>query len=228
MRDYFHNVYMTVKTILIGMRITLKYCFARTVTVQYPEVAPTLQPRFRGFHWYEIEKCIACDQCARACPVDCIYIEKTGPRKVDKATGVATGGAIVRYAIDYAKCMFCGLCTGPCPTNCIHMGNVHDLSGYTRESMIVEFTDLARRGLQTPQPLWMQKDRLPEWAAKTKADWEAYRFSTDDRDPVERRRQMELAMTDRKPPPKPKKPVAGDAAKAAPKPGPQKAGGAEE
>jgi len=227
-RDYSHNVYMTVKTILIGMRITLKYCFARTVTVQYPDVAPTLQPRFRGFHWYQIGKCIACDQCARACPVDCIYIEKTGPRKVDKATGVAMGGAIIRYAIDYTKCMFCGLCTGPCPTKCIHMGNVHDLSGYTRESMIVEFTELAKQGLQTPQPLWMRKDRLPEWAAKTKEDWEAHRFSTDGRDPVERRREMLLAMTERKPPPKPQKPDAKDAAKTVPKAEPQKAGGTEE
>ena len=238
MREYFHNVYMTIKTILIGMRITLKYCFAKTLTVQYPEVAPTLQPRFRGFHFYEIEKCIACDQCARACPVDCIYIEKTAPRKVDKATGLAVGGAMTRYAIDYAKCMFCALCTGPCPTDCIHMGNVHDMSAFDRESMIVEFTELARRGLQTPQPLWMQKDRLPAWAAKTKADWEAYSFSTDGRAPADRRQQMQLALTEQKPPPKPKKPAAeaatakadpaqADTATAAPRaPAPKKAGGA--
>ncbi len=29
MRDYFRNIYVTIKSILIGMRITLKYCFAR-------------------------------------------------------------------------------------------------------------------------------------------------------------------------------------------------------
>jgi NADH-quinone oxidoreductase subunit I len=207
-RDYFHNIYLTCKTILIGMRITLKYCFTKTVTVQYPEVAPTVQPRYRGFHFYEIEKCIACDMCARACPVDCIYIEKTGVRKIDKETGVALGGAIVRYAIDYAKCMFCGLCTGPCPTDCIHMGNVHDMSGYTREDMIVEFTELAKRGLQTPQPLWMQRKKLPEWAARKKAEWEAFAFSKDGRSPEERRKEMALAMTERQPPPKPKKAAA--------------------
>ena len=130
---------------------------------------------------------------------------------MDKATGLAVGGAMTRYAIDYAKCMFCALCTGPCPTDCIHMGNVHDMSAFDRESMIVEFTELAKRGLQTPQPLWMQKDKLPAWAARTRADWEAYRFSTDGRDPADRRRQMDLALTERKPAPKPKK----DAAKAA-------------
>ena len=78
---------------------------------------------------------------------------------------------MTRYAIDYAKCMFCALCVEPCPTDCIHMGDVHDLSGYDRESMIVEFTELAKEGLQTPQPLWMQKDELPAWAQARKDRW---------------------------------------------------------
>lgn len=204
MKNYFRNIYLTVKTILIGMRITLKYCFAKTITVQYPDIAPTLQPRFRGFHYYEIEKCIACDMCARTCPIDCIYIEKTGPRKMDKESGVALGGAITRYAIDYSKCLFCGLCTNPCPTNCISMGNVHDMSGYDRKSMIVEFTELAKQGLQTPQPLWMQKDHLPDWAAKTKQSW------IDRGAPV--RQLMLNALTEQKiPKKKPATPDAGAA-----------------
>lgn len=196
MRDYFHNIYSTLRTILIGMRITLRYCFAKTITVQYPDVAPTLQPRYRGFHWYEIQKCIACDQCARACPVDCIYIDKTGPRKLDKESGVAKGGAMTRYAIDYSKCMFCGLCTPPCPTDCIHMGNVHDMSGFDRKSMIVEFTELAKEGLHTPQPFWMHKDRLPEWAEQTKTSWVEKA--------APKRQEMIDALSESKQPPKPK------------------------
>ncbi len=178
-RDYFHNIWQTIYTISVGLRISLRYCFAKTVTLQYPDDAPALAPRYRGFHFYEIEKCIACDLCAKACPVDCIYIEKTGPRKIDKETGIAKGGQMDRYAIDYAKCMFCALCTDPCPTECIHMGNLHDLSGYSRESMIVEFTDLALQGLQTPQPLWMQKEKLPEWAATRKQQWVDFDHSDD-------------------------------------------------
>jgi len=201
MREYFHNIYATVRTILIGMRVTLKYCFAKTVTVQYPDVAPVLQARYRGFHSFEIEKCIACDLCAKACPIDCIYIEKSGPRKIDKATNIAMGGAMTRYAIDYAKCMFCGLCCDPCPTDCIHMGNIHDMSGYTRNDMIVEFTELAVEGKQTPQPLWMQKDELPDWAQQKKQAWEEFRFSDDKlADQADRRREeMAKALTERKP-----------------------------
>ena len=128
--------------------------------------------------------------------MDCIYIEKSGPRKIDKATGVATGGAMTRYAIDYAKCMFCALCVDPCPTDCIHMGNLHDLSGFDRESMIVEFTELANEGLQTPQPLWMQRDHLPEWAETRKREWLEFANSDDklsDQTEV-RRREMLAAL----------------------------------
>ena len=177
--DYFSNIWRTVYTILVGLRTSLKYCFAKTVTVQYPDVAPVIAKRYRGIHYYEIEKCIACDQCAKACPVDCIYIDKTAPRKLDKESGLAVGGAMTRYAIDYAKCMFCGLCTEPCPTDCIHMGNLHDMSGYDRESMLVEFTELAKEGLQTPQPLWMRKDHLPDSAQKRKAEWLEFTHSDD-------------------------------------------------
>ncbi len=204
MREYFRNIYLTVKTVLIGMQITLKYCSARTVTVQYPDVAPVLQPRFRGIHYFEIEKCIACDQCARACPVDCIYIQKTAPRKIDKATGVATGGAITRFAIDYAKCMFCALCTEPCPTECIHMGNVHAMAGYDRESMLVEFTELAKQGLQTPEPLWARSERLPAWAAAQKREWRERAA------PV--REHMRAALTERMAPGKSEAPTTAGAA----------------
>lgn len=191
-RDYFHDIWRTAYTILVGMRISLKYCFAKTVTLQYPDVAPALQPRYRGFHFFEVEKCIACDLCAKACPVDCIYIEKTGPRKIDKATNIAKGGAMTRYAIDYSKCMFCALCVDPCPTDCIHMGNLHDLSGYDRQSMIVEFTELAKEGLQTPQPLWMTKENLPEWAQRRKDEWLAFEHSNDKLTGRNDRRRQEM------------------------------------
>ncbi len=213
MSRYFRNIYQTVTTILIGMRITLRYYFAKTVTLQYPDVAPVLQPRFRGFHYYEIEKCIACDQCARACPVDCIYIEKSGPRKIDKASGVAKGGAMQRYAIDYAKCMFCGLCTEPCPTDCIHMGDNHDLSSYDRASLVIEFTELAKEGLQTPMPLWAQRDDLPEWAAQRKARW---------LERAQPKQEKMLAALEPSEIPKAKKPAKPAAAGDTPKPAPAK------
>ncbi len=159
-RGYFSDIYNSVRSIAIGMGITLRYAFTKTVTVQYPEQKMDFAPRYRGIHEWQADKCIACDMCARACPVDCIYIDYTGRGKNVK---------LMRYAIDYSKCMFCGLCTEPCPTDCIHMGKLHDMSAYSREDMVVEFLELDQKHKQhTPLPLWMQKDKLPDWAAAEK------------------------------------------------------------
>ncbi len=160
---YFRNIYTTLKSIWIGLRITLKYCFSSVVTIQYPFEKLAFAPRYRGIHEFELDRCIACDLCAKACPVDCIYIDKSAPRKIDKKTGKAVGGELLRYAIDYQKCMFCALCTEPCPTDCIHMGKNHDLSSYSRHEMIVEFQELDKEGLRTPIPLWMDRnaDSIP-------------------------------------------------------------------
>jgi NADH-quinone oxidoreductase subunit I len=163
-RAYFANITDTVSSVLVGLRITLKYCFQRHVTVQYPERRLSFAPRYRGIHEFEANKCIACDMCAKACPVDCIYIDKSGPRRIDKNTGVIDesdpkNGKLIRFAIDYSKCLFCALCTEPCPTFCIHMGKLHDLSGYSRKDTVVEFAELDKVGQRTPMPLWMERNK---------------------------------------------------------------------
>ena len=168
---YFRHIYTTLKSISIGMRITLKYLFSKSVTIQYPYERLAFAPRYRGIHEFEADRCVACDMCAKACPVDCIYIDKSGARKIDKATQKVDtkGGELLRFAIDYQKCMFCALCTEPCPTDCIHMGKNHDLSAYSRSEMVVEFHELDREGLRTPVPLWMERNapKIP-WVAKEK------------------------------------------------------------
>jgi NADH-quinone oxidoreductase subunit I len=162
-KAYFRNIVDNITSVAVGMKITLKYCFQKTVTVQYPEQHLSFAPRYRGIHEFVAEKCIACDQCAKACPVDCIYIDKSGPRKLDKKKGLVDpadpkNGQLLRFAIDYSKCLFCALCTEPCPTACIHMGKLHDLSSYSRDDVVVEFAELAKQGQRTPIPLWLERN----------------------------------------------------------------------
>ena len=117
--------------------------------------------------------------------MDCIYIDKTGARKLDKNTGKVDpkGGELGRYAFDYQKCMFCALCSEPCPTDCIHMGKNHDLSSYTRQEMVVEFTELDKQGMRTPVPLWMERNAgtIP-WVAKEKERLEKGELATTEAD----------------------------------------------
>ena len=63
---YFRNIFDAITSILTGMRITLKYCFSKPVTIQYPYEKIAFAPRYRGIHEFEADKCIACDNCAKA------------------------------------------------------------------------------------------------------------------------------------------------------------------
>lgn len=161
--DYFKNIYRAIRTIASGLRVTLPYCFARTVVVQYPDVAPVVKERTRGFHVYQIERCVACEACVKACPSASISVAKTGPRKLDKARNIAVGGAITEYTINHSTCLFCGLCTEICPTECLKMGPIHDHSCYAREDLMTDYVALAKAGRRTIEPIWLRTSNSPEW-----------------------------------------------------------------
>ena len=131
-RKWAAGVWSGLRTTCVGLSITIPYLFRKPYTLQYPEELPDIPDTERGLHNFEIDKCIACDQCAKICPVDCITIEAEGKGKFARMT---------KYEIDYTKCLFCALCTEPCPTDCIHMGPTYDLVGYTREEVIIDYAD---------------------------------------------------------------------------------------
>ncbi len=141
MRDWFRNVFLAVRTVAAGLGVTLRTAlrtyrrkpFAQTY--EYPERPVPVKARYRGFHRFDLTACIACDRCAVACPVDCIYIEKS---KNPAGKGFRVDG----FTIDYSKCMFCALCVDPCPVDCIFMGSTYDLSCYDRDGVLVDFAKL--------------------------------------------------------------------------------------
>jgi len=102
--------------LILGLRLTGKYLFARKITVQYPEEKTPQSPRFRGLHALRRypngeERCIACKLCEAVCPALAITIEAE-PR--DDGTRRTT-----RYDIDLFKCIFCGFCEESCPVDSI-------------------------------------------------------------------------------------------------------------
>jgi NADH-quinone oxidoreductase subunit I len=169
MRAWFRNVYLATVSLAAGMYVTLWYfvqSFRRgtfTDHFAYPEQPVPVRPRYRGFHRFDLTTCIGCDKCARACPVDCIYIDK------EKAPPPAKGFVVTGFKIDYTKCMFCALCVDPCPVDCIFMGSNHDISTYTRDGCVVDYAKLPLNvawGQSTLNPTAIQESKrvsLPVW-----------------------------------------------------------------
>jgi NADH-quinone oxidoreductase subunit I len=141
--QWLRNIGHAVWTVADAMWVTVRYWFVtydpkrKTFTehFEYPELPVPVAPRYRGFHRFDLTSCIACERCARDCPVDCIYIGK------QRAEG-RKGFQVTSFVIDYTKCMFCGICTESCPVDCIFMGSSHDLSSYARDGCIVDFSRL--------------------------------------------------------------------------------------
>lgn len=133
--------------LLQGMWVTFVH-FGRGLkepfTVQYPEERLPLQPRFRGYPRLRRhpetgeELCIACQQCEKICPDQCIKIESephpSGRGKRPKS-----------YTIDYERCCLCGLCVDPCPTTpltAIYMSHDYELAMYERSEFSAGIKDL--------------------------------------------------------------------------------------
>jgi NADH-quinone oxidoreductase subunit I len=133
------NVVHAAVTVVYALYVSAKYWYMtykqRTFTesYEYPELPLIVSPRYRGFHRYDATTCIACERCAKDCPVGCIHI---GKKRVEGRKGFA----VTEFTVDYAKCMLCGLCVENCPVDCIFLGSAHDLSCYSRDGCIVDFT----------------------------------------------------------------------------------------
>lgn len=147
MSRYFRNIWEGIVTVLIGMKVTWRHLFTRAVTIQYPDVKLTLPERARNRLYVNMDDCIGCDQCAMACPVDCITIEtiKSTPDMDLGLTSVGTKKRLYvsRFDIDIAKCCYCGLCVYPCPTECIKMTDVYEFSEYDRGNLLYRFATMS-------------------------------------------------------------------------------------
>jgi NADH-quinone oxidoreductase subunit I len=107
-------------------------------TVQYPEERLEIPEEFRyiPFLLYEEkpdgtreDRCTSCGICAKVCPPQCIWIERTNDPK--------TGRPIPQpkeFYIDIDICMNCGLCAEFCPFDAIKMDHNFEIASYDRTS----------------------------------------------------------------------------------------------
>jgi NADH-quinone oxidoreductase subunit I len=118
-------------------------------TVQYPEEKLPVPEEFRfePFLVYEVgedgekrPRCTSCGICAKVCPPQCIWIERT----VNPNTGRPVPEPKAFY-IDVDICMNCGFCAEFCPFDAIKMDHDYELSVYNRhEKDIYDLTHLLK------------------------------------------------------------------------------------
>ena len=132
----------TIWTILQHTPGFRRFFGMRSETVQYPEEMPYLAPRYRGRIVLTRdpdgeERCVACNLCAVACPVDCIALQKT--EKEDDGRWYPEF-----FRINFSRCIMCGLCEEACPKDAIHLSNTHAPIFKTRGEAIYDLKKLTK------------------------------------------------------------------------------------
>jgi len=148
MGQYFTDVWQGLSTTFKGLGIVMSHLLTKKVTRQYPnpEDRYEMPERARNRLYVNMDDCIGCDQCARACPVNCITID-TAKAVAGENVGTTSNGKkkslwVTRFDIDIAKCCYCGLCTFPCPTECIRMTDVYEFSEFDRVELIYNYATM--------------------------------------------------------------------------------------
>jgi len=146
LKKYFQNIWNGIRTTIKGLSITIKYVYdVKPVTVEYPEVREVLPEGSRSRLFNDAQNCISCDQCAVACPVDCIYIaSKPRPKDAEKiktSNGTPIRRELTQYTIDTSLCCYCGLCTTVCPTESLTHTTDHEYASYTIDQMKYDYLD---------------------------------------------------------------------------------------
>lgn len=134
---------MAIFNSLKTMWLVFQHAFRKRDTVQYPEQRPYLPPRYRGRIVLTRdpdgqERCVACQLCSAACPVDCIALQADEDEHGRRYPAF--------FRINFSRCIFCGFCEEACPTCAIQLSPDFELADYRRQDLVYEKDDLLISG----------------------------------------------------------------------------------
>lgn len=129
-----------IKSLLVGMRTSIRVFFRPKVTEQYPENRATLHisDRFRGtlvmpHDENNQHRCIGCGICQAACPNDTIrVVTETVADEEGKKKRV-----LLKYEYNLGSCMFCQLCVNACPHDAICFSNEFENAVFEKEKLLL-------------------------------------------------------------------------------------------
>jgi len=139
---FFRMVFLV--DLIKGLLVTLKYTPQPAFTFQYPAERRPVAPRFRGVLRLQVEPetgaqtCIVCDQCAKVCPDELIFLG--GHREPGHKIKV-----LDFFDFNLSRCSFCGLCAEVCPTKPVKaliMSEDYELGTYERQKQILRVDEM--------------------------------------------------------------------------------------
>lgn len=158
---YIRDILKTIKTLGIGMGVTFRNMLKPTITIHYPDEKLDVPIGSRGLPVLLSDaegnlKCVSCELCAKACPVNCIEIQSyRGPDR-KKILDV--------YNLDSTWCMYCGLCVEACPFDALAMSDQYELADYNLSNLVYDKERLAEIGRR-------QTTATVNFGIKTGGEW---------------------------------------------------------
>ena len=154
--SYFGEMLSGVKSLAVGLKVTLQEYFTPKSTEQYPENRKTtlhVAKRHRGRLVFKRDAegnslCTACTLCEKTCPNGSIKLvsemvpaEATGKKKKQ----------LVDYQYNLGDCMFCQLCTNACNFGAIEFTNDFENSVFDRDALVLHLDKEHYAGGSLPQ-----------------------------------------------------------------------------
>jgi NADH-quinone oxidoreductase subunit I len=119
-----------------GIAERSSYTASGIFTIQYPEEKLPVPEEFRYIPFLIYDegpageknmRCTSCGICAKVCPPQCIWIERTS----DPVTGRPVPSP-ANFYVDVDICMNCGFCAEYCPFDAIKMDHDYEIATYDR------------------------------------------------------------------------------------------------
>ncbi|MDR1273326.1 MAG: 4Fe-4S dicluster domain-containing protein [Odoribacteraceae bacterium] len=137
--EYIVNFARGTRSLLVGMRATLRVFFRAKTTERYPENRATLTmfDRFRGelvmlHDEQNYHRCTACGICEMNCPNGTLRV--TSEWVVDEAGKKKK--SLVEYQYDLGSCLFCQLCVRTCAQQALGFLPTFEHAVFTRGKLI--------------------------------------------------------------------------------------------